>query len=112
MKMRRTFTALGAMLLAGTVLTTAYSQPASATSSVYCDVNANGRTAGSTWWLECTSSNGAQATWYVNGVYQANYDGAEPFSYICKEGYVYTVSVNPGTPLAATWKGKCYSRTP
>ena len=85
------------------------SQPVS-TSSVSCTADSNSGLYNGVWWLDCYSTNGAQTTWYVNGVYQPGWDGYSPFDYVCKYGYLYTVGVNLGTNLAATWKGYCDNR--
>ena len=71
MKVKRTLTTLAATLLAVGVGTTAYSPAASAASSVVCTPDGNGWTI---YWLDCTSSNGANTIWYINGVHKTEGD--------------------------------------
>lgn len=104
MKAKRALSTLAATLTAASLATTAYSPAASAASTVHCDTNTN-----YTWyWFDCTSSNGAQTIWYINGVRQTQGAGTSYYSWSCTYGRWYTISVNTGTSLAASWRGHCY----
>ncbi len=103
MKAKRTLATLAAGLLATTIATTAYSPAASAFNTVSCTYNGNGLSS----WLNCSSSNGTNTIWYVNGVHQASFDGDASASFDCIYGHTYRVSVNTGTSSSATWYGYC-----
>jgi hypothetical protein len=105
MKLRRVLSTLSATLLAGTVVATIYSEPASA-SSVSCYATNTGNPNGP-WWFDCSSTNGTQTVWYINGVQQSEGAGASYYSWDCLKGHYYTIGVNLGTDLAATWSGNC-----
>ena len=103
MNTKRGFTTLAATLLAAAGVATVYSPAASATSSVFCSYE----TTYTKFWFNCESSNGAQTIWYVNGVHQPSADGAGMASFFCTYHGKYTISVNSGTSLAASWTGYC-----
>jgi hypothetical protein len=103
MRIKRALNILAATLFATTVATTAYSPAASAASSVYCDTGSNY----SLYWLDCHSSNGTQTIWYINGVRTSEGQGASYHSFFCTYGRKYTIGVNLGTSLAASWTGYC-----
>jgi len=104
MRATRAISTLAATLAAATFATTAYSPAASATSTVECLPDTNY----SAHWFDCTSSNGTQTIWYINGVRQTQGVGASSYSWFCNKGQWYTISVNTGTSLAASWRGQCY----
>lgn len=108
MKTRRALTALAAGLLATSVATAVYSPAASAAGTVSCSWSGLNKTDN---WFDCTSSNGTQTIWYINGVRQSEGVGAASYSWFCTYGHFYTIGVNLNTTLAATWRGYCDDRS-
>jgi spore coat protein U-like protein len=101
---KRALTTLAVTLLAAAGVATAYSPAASAASTVWCQATTNDA---KIYWFNCYSSNGAQTIWYVNGVHQSSVDGASAASFSCLFNQRYTISVNTGTSLAASWTQYC-----
>jgi hypothetical protein len=103
MKVQRALITTGVGLLAAGIAATAYSPAALAASTVSCESETNYLD----YWFNCASSNGTQTIWYVNGVRQSSMDGKSIVSFACNKWKRYTVSVNSGTSLAASWTGYC-----
>jgi hypothetical protein len=105
MKTKRALSALAATVTAASLAAAVYSPAASATSTVSCYSVSNGSP--SIWWFHCTSSNGTNTIWYINGVHKSEGDGLSTYDWFCTYNRKYTISVNLGTSLAASWTGYC-----